>query len=115
MSNESLAARKGDWGKVTKIWYDIVDYIKDPKNKAEVLKILSARVGLSPSEYEPLLKGTYLLTKEEAKTRFMVADGLGSVYGSTKIVDDFNIANEVYKKPQDVGAYFDPSLLKMLK
>lgn len=115
VSNESLAARKGDWAKVTKVWYDIVDYIKDPKNKVEVLKILSARVGLSPSEYEPLLKGTYLLTKEEAKQRFAVADGLGSVYGSTKIVDDFNIANEVYKKPQDVGAYFDPSLIKMLK
>lgn len=115
VSNESLASRREDWKKVTKVWYDIVDFIKDPKNEAEVLKILSARVGLSPAEYKPLLGGTYLLTLEEAKARFQMADGLGSVYGSTKIVDAFNVDNKVYEKPQNVGSYFDPSLIRSLK
>ena len=115
VSNESLASRRADWMKVTKVWYDIVDFIKDPKNEAEVLKILSARVGLSPADYKPLLGGTYLLTLEEAKQRFQMADGLGSVYGSTKIVDAFNVDNKVYEKAQNVGSYFDPSLITSLK
>ena len=33
-----------------------------------------------------------------------------SLYGSTTIADDFNVKNEVYKEPQDVDSYIDPSL-----
>ena len=29
------------------------------------------------------------------------------MYGSTKISDDFNVANAVYKKHEDVDAYID--------
>lgn len=115
VSNESLAANKADWTKVAKVWYRIVDFIKDPKNKKEALKILSARVGLTPEEYEPLLGGTYLLSLTEAKERFKKADGLGSVYGSSKIVDDFNVANKVYEKAQKIEDYLDPSITMGLK
>ena len=34
-----------------------------------------------------------------------------SVYGSTSIVDQFNIANKIYKAPQKVEDYIDPSLV----
>jgi NitT/TauT family transport system substrate-binding protein len=37
-------------------------------------------------------------------------DGFDSVYGSSKISDDFNVANKVYKKPEDVDSYIDFSL-----
>ena len=33
-----------------------------------------------------------------------------SVYGSTDIVDDFNVKFEVYGEPLDTGKYLDPSL-----
>ena len=115
VSNESLAANREDWQKVVKIWYDIVDYIKDDSNREEVLKILSARVGLTPEDYAPLLEGTYLLTVEQAKKRFAKAKGLDSVYGSSEVVNTFNIANKVYEKSQDIDTYFDPSLIMELK
>jgi NitT/TauT family transport system substrate-binding protein len=35
---------------------------------------------------------------------------LDSVYGSTDIVDDFNVKFEVYEEPLDTGKYLDPSL-----
>jgi NitT/TauT family transport system substrate-binding protein len=35
--------------------------------------------------------------------------GLASLYGSTKIADDFNVANEVYKEHQKIESYIDPS------
>ena len=38
------------------------------------------------------------------------AEGLGSVYGSTKISDDFNVAFEAYEQALDIDKYFDPSL-----
>ena len=41
-------------------------------------------------------------------------DGLGNVYGSSKIVDDFNLKFEVYEKSQDPAKYLDPSLTKAL-
>ena len=38
------------------------------------------------------------------------AKGFGSVIGSSKISDDFNVTNKVYKKPEDVGSYIDFSM-----
>ena len=42
------------------------------------------------------------------------AEGFGSLYGSSKISDDFNVDNKVYDKPQDIDAYIDASLMKAL-
>jgi NitT/TauT family transport system substrate-binding protein len=38
------------------------------------------------------------------------ADGFKSLYGSSKIADDFNVKNAVYKDAQKIDAYIDPSL-----
>jgi NitT/TauT family transport system substrate-binding protein len=102
--------RRDDWKKVVKVWYRIVDFMNDEEHLDEALKILSARVSLAPAEYEPLLKGTRILTLEEAAQRFQAGDGLSSVYGSSKIVDAFNVKNKVYEKSLDVAKYLDPSL-----
>jgi NitT/TauT family transport system substrate-binding protein len=114
VSPESLEKRRDDWAKVVKVWYKIADYMRDEENLDDVLKILSARVKISPEEYEPFLKGTYILTLDEALKRWEKADGLGSVYGSSKVVDDFNVRFKVYEKPQDTTKYLDPSLTKAL-
>jgi NitT/TauT family transport system substrate-binding protein len=112
VSPESLEKRRDDWAKVVKVWYKIADYIRDEENLDDVLKILSARVKISPEEYEPFLKGTYILTLDEALKRWEKADGLGSVYGSNKVVDAFNVKFKVYEKAQDTEKYLDPSLTK---
>jgi NitT/TauT family transport system substrate-binding protein len=114
VSPESLEKRKDDWAKVTKVWYQIADYMNDEENLDDVLKILSARVKITPEEYEPFLKGTQILTLEEALKRWDTTDGLGTVYGSSKVVDDFNLKFKVYEKSQDVTKYLDPSLTKSL-
>lgn len=115
VSNESLEKRKEDWAKVVKVWYRIADYIRDEENLDDTLKILSARVKISPEEYEPFLKGTYILKLDEALKRWEKADGLGSVYGSSKVVNEFNLKFKVYEKSQDIDKYLDPSLTKALK
>jgi NitT/TauT family transport system substrate-binding protein len=115
VSTESLEKRKDDWAKVVKVWYRIADYIRDEENLDDTLKILSARVKISPEEYEPFLKGTYILKLDEALKRWEKADGLGSVYGSSKVVNDFNLKFKVYEKSQDIDKYLDPSLTKALK
>ncbi len=109
-SPESYAARKDDYRKLLKVWYRVVDYIQDPKTHADAVKIMASRVGLKPKEYEYFIKGTKILTLKEAKQHFKKGSGFESLYGSTKIADDFNVANKVYDKPQDVDAYIDPSL-----
>jgi NitT/TauT family transport system substrate-binding protein len=65
---------------------------------------------VTPDEYEPFLEGTYVLSGEEAKPIWEKADGLKSVYGSSKISDDFNVSQKVYEKPADYEKYLDPSL-----
>ena len=112
VSAESLEKNKDDWAKVVKVWYKIAAYMHDEENLDDVLKILSARVKITPEEYEPFLKGTHILTLEEALKRWEKADGLGSVYGSSKVVDDFNLKFKVYEKGQDVDKYLDPSFTK---
>ncbi len=107
---ESLEKRRDDWKKVVKVWYKMVEYLKDEDNLDECLEIMAARVNLTPAEYEPFLEGTYILKLDEALERWEKGEGLGSVYGSSVISDEFNVKYEVYEKPADIDKYFDPSL-----
>lgn len=111
VSPSSLAAHKAEWQKVVKVWGKVVAYINDPKTQPDAIKIMSARVGLKPEAYKPLLKGTKLLSLEEGKKIFVKADGFKSLYGSSKISDDFNVKYGVYKEPQDLSKAIDGSLL----
>ncbi len=110
VSPASLATRKSDWEKVAGVWYQAVAYIQDEKTQADALSILAARVGLTPEEYKPLLGGTKILTLEEAQAVMKKAEGLNSLFGSSKVSDDFNVKYEVYTDPQDIDAYIDPSI-----
>jgi NitT/TauT family transport system substrate-binding protein len=109
---KSLAEHRADWIKLIEVWDRVVHYINDPKTQDDALKILSARVGLDPETYKPLLKGTHLIDIAEGKKTFEKGDGLSSLYGSTAIANDFNVKNDVYKESQDVDSYIDPSLMK---
>lgn len=110
VSPSSLANHKAEWQKVVKVWGKVVTYINDPKTQPDAIKIMAARVGLKPEAYKPLLKGTKLLSLEEGKKVFVKGDGFGSLYGSSKISDDFNVKYSVYKTPQDLGKAIDGSL-----
>jgi NitT/TauT family transport system substrate-binding protein len=110
VSPSSLASRKAEWVKLIKVWDRVVHYIDDPKTQDDAVKIMSARVGLTPEAYKPLLKGTKLLDLAAGNKVFKKGDGLASLYGSSKIADDFNVTNGVYKEHQDINAYIDPSL-----
>jgi len=106
----SLSSDREDWSKVVDVWYRVVDYILDPATKDDALSIMSARVGLTPEEYAPLLAGTKLLTLDEAKGFLAETEGFDSLKGSSKISDDFNLKYEAYTDAQDLEAYIDASL-----
>ena len=105
----SAKARRAEWQKVVKVWDRVVAYIDDPKTQPDAVKIMAARSGISPAEYLPLLKGTKLLSLDAGRKVYVKAEGFGSLYGSSKIVDQFNVANAVYKAPEKVDSYLDPS------
>ncbi len=111
VSPTKLAANKDAWIKLIKVWGKVVSYINDPKTQPDALKIMSARVGLTPEAYKPLLGGTKLLDLKANIGVFKKGEGLKSMYGSTKISDDFNVANAVYKKHEDVDSYIDASFV----
>jgi NitT/TauT family transport system substrate-binding protein len=115
VSRESLASRKDDWQKVAKVWFKVVDYIKDEKTRPDALKILSARVKLTPEQYAPLLEGTYLLDLPGNLKAYTKGDGLDSVYGSSNVVNKFNVSKAVYKESQPVETYLDPSFVQSVK
>lgn len=112
VSRESLVARREDWLAVVRTWYDVVEYMGDPANRDEMLSILAARVNLTPEEYEPLLSGTYILPLTEAVTVLTGAEelGFGSLAGSSRIVDRFNVEHGVYAVEEFQDSYIDPSL-----
>jgi NitT/TauT family transport system substrate-binding protein len=114
VSPSSLAANRDAWTKVAKVWYRAVDYIKDPATRADAVRIMASRVGLEPAEYETFIDGTKILTLEEAKAFFEKTDGFDSLYGSSKLSDDFNVANDVYKDPQPIADYIDGSITQGL-
>jgi NitT/TauT family transport system substrate-binding protein len=109
---DSFSSRRADWVAFTKVWYKTVDYIKDPKNKAEILQIMSARVGLTPEKYEPLLEGTYLLNGEGNVKHYAPGTTLDSVYFSDTTTNEFNVANKVYAAPVEIESCLDPSVVR---
>jgi NitT/TauT family transport system substrate-binding protein len=111
---KSLRERRGDWLKVTKVWFRIADYLADAKNGAEAAKIMAARVGMEPDRYAALMKGTFFLDLAGNKTHFAKGDTLESVYHSSKVVNDFQVENQVYKKSVPYEQYLDPSLVDEL-
>src|SRR6478672_9803949 len=81
VSRESLEKHRADWAKVVAVWYRIVQYMEDPANLDDALKILAARDNVKPEEYEPFLKGTHILSLKEALQHWKKGDDLSSIYG----------------------------------
>lgn len=115
VSPSSLSARRADWEKVIKVWYKAVDYLNDPATQDEAVSIMAARVGLKAEEYKGFIAGTKILTLEEALPFLEKKEGFTSLHGSTRISDDFNVANKVYPKALDIDSYIDTSLMMGLK
>jgi len=109
---KSLAERRADWDKVVRVWFQIADFIKDPKNVDEAAKIMGARVKLSGDEYKKLMSGTAFQDMAGNLKAFEKGDTLESVYGSSKIVDQFFTKNKMYKAAVKYDDYFDPSLVE---
>jgi NitT/TauT family transport system substrate-binding protein len=110
----SLAQRHDDWVKFVKVWYKISDYVRDPKTQADAAAIMAAKAGAKTEEYAAALPGTYFLSAAEAKTAYKKGAGLDSVYGSSTVANDFNLANKVYKDSQNVDEYIDSSIVDSL-
>ncbi len=113
-SPQSYSARKAEYEKISKVWYRIVEYIQNPKTHDDAIKIMASRVGLNPKEYAEIVKGTKILTLKEAKNFFKEGEGFKSIYGSSKISDDFNVANKVYKKPENIKSYIDTAIINKM-
>jgi NitT/TauT family transport system substrate-binding protein len=111
---KSLRERHADWSKVAKVWFRIADFLADPKNLDEAAKLMAARVGMPAERYKELMKGTYFLDLAGNTRHFAKGDTLESVYHSSKIVDAFQVQNQVYKKPVSFEQYLDPSLVAAL-
>ena len=114
VSPSSLAANRDAWKTVLQVWYKAVDYLNDPATRDEAVSIMASRVGLSPAEYAAFIDGTKILTLEEAKPFLEKSDEFSSIYGSSKIADDFNVNNQVYDTAQDIDSYIDTSLMNEL-
>ncbi len=110
----SLSAHPDEWKKVAQVWYKIVDYFNDPKTRSDAVKSMAARVNLPPEEYEAFIGGTKILTLAEAKKAFAQGSGLSSIYGSSAVVDKFNVEMKIYEKPQTVADYIDPAITEGL-
>ena len=110
VSPKSLAAHHAEWVKVAKVWDRVAKFVNDPKNRDEAATIMGARVKLSAEEYKKLMVGTHIMDLAEGQKHWAKAEGLTSIYGSSKVVDDFNVKNTVYKAPEKTEQYLDPSL-----
>lgn len=111
VSPQSLAQRRGDWVKIVALWDQVIGYINNPATRADALKIMAARTGSTPKDYEAFLSGTrFLSLAESAKIIANKADGFNSLAGSSKVANEFNVKNGVYKQSQDVTTYFDAKL-----
>lgn len=112
---QSLHDNHDQWQRLVGVWDRVVSYIQDPKTQPDALRIMAARTGVTPEAYKRFLKGTHLLSLADGKGIFVKKEGLGSLYGSTEISDAFNVQQGVYKSPQNIDSYIDPSFTASVK
>jgi NitT/TauT family transport system substrate-binding protein len=110
VSPVSFAQRKADWEKFVKVYYKCIDYIADPKTKADAIKIMAAKVGAKVEEYTENIPGTHFLSLAAAKKVMKKGPGLDSLYGSLEVSNAFNLENKVYKDSQSADSYVVASL-----
>lgn len=111
VSPQSLAQRRDDWVKFVAVWDKVVAYLADPATREDGIKIMAARAGVDPKDYAAFLPGTRLLTLAEgSKIMNSTQSGFGTLAGSSKIADDFNVKNAVYAEAQNIAASFDASV-----
>jgi NitT/TauT family transport system substrate-binding protein len=112
VSPQSLAQRRDDWKKFVAVWEKVVAYINNPATREDAIKIMASRVGTDPKEYAAFMAGTRFLTLAEGAKYFASkSTGFDSLVGSSKIANEFNVKNGVYKESQDVPAYIDGSIV----
>jgi NitT/TauT family transport system substrate-binding protein len=111
---DSLTERQEDWIKFARVWYWIVDFIRDPKTHDLAASIMATKIGVTHEEYAASMAGTYFLSLLEARARYARTADLDSLYGSTSIADDFNVAHKVYKSSQPVDDYIEPKVVESL-
>lgn len=108
---QSLAQRRGDWVKLVSVWDKVLAYLTNPATRDDALKIMAARTGSAPAEYAAFISGTrFLSLAEGARIMANKSAGFGSLSGSSKVANDFNVKNGVYKDSQDVASYLDASI-----
>ena len=110
----SYSARKAEWTKLVGVWDRVVNFINDPATQPDALRIMAARTSVTPDVYGAFLKGTRLLTLAEGRRAMVDKPGFGSLYGSTRNANAFNLKFNVYKTPQDAKSFIDPSITNSL-
>lgn len=110
-----LAAHKEEWTKLLQVWDKTVKYINDPATRPDAVKIMAARSGVDPKQYESMVDGTHLLDIEANKKVFTKGTGFDSIYGSSYHVNKFNVENGIYKTEQNVDGLIYPTLVQTLK
>lgn len=110
-----LSANKEDWKKIIQVWDKTVKYIQDPATHADAVKIMAARVGVEPKQYEQFIDGTHFLDLSANQKVFSKGTGFDSIYGSTYHVNEFNVSNGIYKTKMDADALIYPDLVQGLK
>ena len=111
VSPQSLSERRADWVKFVAVWDKIAAYLADPATREDGIKIMAARAGVDAKEYAAFMPGTKFLSLAEGeKVMASSAAGFGSLTGSSKIADDFNVKNAVYKEAQKISDYIDASV-----
>ena len=111
VSPASYSTRRAEWTKLVSVWGRVVEFINDPTTQPEALKIMAARTNVTPDVYGAFLKGTRLLTLAEGRRAMVDKPGFGSLYGSTRNANAFNLKFNVYKTSQDVKSFIDPSII----
>ncbi len=105
----SAKSRRAEWQKVVKVWDRVATYVNNPATQADAVKIMAARSGITAEEYLAFLKGTHLLSLADSRKIYVDGTGYMTLVGSTRAADAFNVANQIYPKPENVASYLDAS------
>lgn len=96
---------------VVKAWYDAMEYIEDPKTRADAIATMAEAAGATAEEFNKMLGGTDLYTSAERCRDFLTSDTIRKTEESVKL---FLLKHEQLTD-DDVALTYDPHFIPKAK
>jgi NitT/TauT family transport system substrate-binding protein len=110
LSKELIDARPDDVQKIVEAWFRTLEYIED--HRADALKVMSERAGVTVQEYESYDAGTTIFSVEDNLKAFGPGTTFASLQFAAGEISTFLLESEFIEAKPNLAGLFEPRFVQ---